>query len=85
MIKGAKNSLFYERDNTYQKGQDEHYKKQYFFTYFMSLFAIPRKVGLRLKNIKRDFLLQGGDFGEKTSSSKLIENLDGQEEGGIGH
>ena len=31
MIKGAKNSLFYERDNTYQKGQDKHYKKQYFF------------------------------------------------------
>ena len=63
MIKGAKNSLFYERDNTYQKGQDEHYKKQYFFTYFMSLFAIPSKVGLRLNN--RDFLLQGGGTSEK--------------------
>ena len=29
-------------------------------TYFMSLFSIPKKVWLRLENIKRDFLWEGG-------------------------
>lgn len=33
--------------------------------YFMSMFLIPRRVGLRLKHIQRDFLWVGGAFDER--------------------
>ena len=45
--------------------------------YFMSLFAISRKVSLRFETIQRDFLWAGGGLEKKASSSKVIDNLHG--------